>query len=329
MALTVVNSGIITPAVGTTPSTLDTETPGSPLLYIVEADLSPMALGDVVSLTALKNSAASLPPQALSPPAGGFTNTNALTQTAVTGVAIPAGSLVVLAATDNYGVSTETFSDSQSNTYTSVANPNATAPVSLGMGASILTTPLGATDTTKVTQSVNGYPTLAGLAFANMGPVSGRYAVASGYQAATTTPSITTSASVNAGDLVVVAMGIAQYGSTFTPPAGWTMLPPVYDTSNALVPSLNLGFKFAPGGGTVTFNPTVNAYATQTIIAAFPTGSVAAGFQPVYRGTYAQPQAQPFKLSPPIPANTSEQFQFQLNQTAGMAKAFPWKLWHL
>lgn len=47
----------------------------------------------------------------------------------------------------------------------------------------------------------------------------------------------------------------------------------------------------------------------------------------VYVGTYAQPQAQPIKLSPPVPADVS--IEFDLLQSAGTARAFPWKIWHL
>jgi hypothetical protein len=47
----------------------------------------------------------------------------------------------------------------------------------------------------------------------------------------------------------------------------------------------------------------------------------------VYVGTYANIQGQPIKLSPPVPADVS--IEFDLLQSAGTARAFPWKIWHL
>jgi hypothetical protein len=47
----------------------------------------------------------------------------------------------------------------------------------------------------------------------------------------------------------------------------------------------------------------------------------------VQQGAYKHIQASPIKLSIPIPCDVS--IEFDLLQSAGTARAFPWKVWHL
>lgn len=72
-------------------------------------------------------------------------------------------------------------------------------------------------------------------------------AAASGWASNNTTFSVTTGASLNAGDLVFA--GTAA-NTAITPPAGYTNL-----FSNPS-PNASVNWALAPGGGTVTFNPT-------------------------------------------------------------------------
>ena len=188
---------------------------------------------------------------------GTVASSNASPRTMTVSNSVSVGELVVAYAGTTANA-VEVLSDSGGNTYTAV-DSDATINGGIAMAASILTVGLtGATSTISSTGTaqLNG---VGAASFFGLKANAATTAYAKQISAAGNT--ITTSASVNAGDLVVA---VFQDSSVFTvtQPGSWALLNNNGNLVGAyLVPSST---------GTVTYAPTITAGTSIMAIAAFP-----------------------------------------------------------
>lgn len=328
VSLTLVNSGSSTPTVGTQ-ATLDTETPGSAQLYILEVDTTALRAGEGLVLQARKT-ASQGKPGAVGIMAGGGTTSAALTLAFPSSPAVYANTPLVVAYAAGSTVLT-TFSDTRGDTFTTITS--ATTSIAAALAYTIPSGGSFANDDWLTIQSAFGpYDSLT-LAAPSSGSNTIAAATLSGataapYGGATTTsssatPTVTTGASVSSGDLVIGSIVVNSAVLTVTPPAGWVVLGSAVGSSS----QIQLMSTLATSTATVTFNPTQNGGGTNRLcVAAFPAAS---GGSPLARLSCFGPQLQPIKQSFPIPVNAAETIEFDLLQANGTARTFPWKVWQL
>jgi hypothetical protein len=189
-----------------------------------------------------------------------------------------------------------TVTDSGPNSYTAVStNSDITFADGLTLSATIgthaLTTSSTITESTGAT-SVQWAITAAGFTGIASNAVSTAYGKALLTNGSGTTPSVTTSASVNAGDLVVCLV-YSGVGTGLTQPANWTALS--VTTSSAGV--VGGGYQVMASAGTVTYQPTVTSgNTTDMIIAAF---SAAAGGPPPPQQMFTMSSLNGYVFGPP------------------------------
>lgn len=318
MSLTLVNSGTLTPSGIGVNTTVDTESPASvPLDYVFEVNTGAMGSGDQALLTVAKGNAPT-------PGAALLGQVTSLTPMSVSlPVALPAGSPLLVLETGPGAPTTP--SDSAGSTYAliaDVANANygawlANPSFALHQSDWLAAASLPAGTTVKAPEDGASYSvTLTALALSGLAPDPAAYGVAQS-NGSSATPSVSTSVSVNAGDLVIA--GVTS-GTSGTQATGWT----------SLAGASGSGFTWlswlVPGAsGTVTYAPTLGASASwYAFIFAIP----AAGYETVAQlGVNGNQIAR--KQSHPIPVNTGESVSFRIMQSAGSVRSFPWMVWHL
>lgn len=204
----------------------------------------------------------------------------AITATSPTAVtvsnSVSTGELVV-AYGGEYNVSTggiPTLSDSASNSYTSAASL-LNGGISVALSASVIGTVLtGSSSTVSATEASSFDQGLAVGAASFTGctatAAANKYASNTG-SANTQTPSISTSASVNAGDLVVAVQFWSANTITVTQPGTWAAL----STATGVSTTIAAAYFVTASAGTVTYAPTNNTSGTiRLAIAAFPAALV-------------------------------------------------------
>lgn len=323
MALTLVTSGTTTPTVGTN-SVLDTETPGSPTLYVLEVDTSVLQTGDSLILSARKTGT-SIKKGATY--VGGVVSASTAAVSMIPARAFAGAPLVVSVWANSTTI--PTFTDSESNTFTTLqtalttqAGVSLIAPAPNPFASNDWLNPTcafapgdsltaGATAAFSVIQA-------ASIIGANPGAVAYASATAVSSNA---TPTVT-SGSITSGDIVV---GFVQTGGavvTITPPAGWTVIGTIAGN-----PGGAIMVNTASSTATQVFNPTLSGSANCRLhVFGIPAGQAGST---VAEAVLSGVQHMPIKQSIPIPVNTSEPIEFDLLQYAGTARAFPWKVWHL
>jgi hypothetical protein len=202
--------------------------------------------------------------------------------------AVAVGELVVACAAD-LASTVSTISDTPGNTYSDACSAAGSASVpGPVIAAAILTAALTTSSTISASRTEAG---VAGASFT--GCLNAPYATAAlADSTSTTTPTLTTSASVNAGDLVVgFAAAVGSFASrTWSTPSGWTALSTYGGSSSTM--AIAMFYLIAPSTQTYTLNPTASSSEKQGLgIAAFPAISslpapAPTNYAAVFRGMY-------------------------------------------
>lgn len=201
---------------------------------------------------------------------GSISKTSSNVISNVTGVTIPIGRLIVaFAVSDNLSATTPTFtfSDSKSNTWTTVSqnatNATAAAGVAAAIGVCYVTTQIASTDS--ITVTLSGTVAIRGLySFQYSGARETEYVADVVAAGSSTTPSVISNSIGAAGQLVVGLVGFehdtAGTQDTDTSNGTWVNLVNLANAAGNAFTNVGLigAHKIVTGTGTQTYNPTLN-----------------------------------------------------------------------